>query len=162
MCCLKFCGCLPLAQERYKDTTGMIRPLHTEKYRDALISVLFGKEDHVVHFWVKGEAPLPKGSNSQASEISASSSNLLACGPSGPSHFSLMVGRLWRFGYWLQIKFWGWILSANVWKLTLCPPAILLLMQRKDGRLDFFKVETCLWYWDKCTFISEWLTTLWI
>ena len=44
-----------------------------------------GKEDHVVHFWVKGEAPLLKENNGQAWQISASSSNLQTCGPYGPS-----------------------------------------------------------------------------
>ncbi|KAL2309517.1 hypothetical protein Nmel_005722, partial [Mimus melanotis] len=43
LCTVKFYGCLPLVQEccrGYNSTTGGIWPLHTEKYRDALISVL--------------------------------------------------------------------------------------------------------------------------
>lgn len=52
------------------------------------------KEDCVVHFWVKGEAPLLKGS--QAWQIWASSSNCSACGPSGPSQTSLVMGRPWN------------------------------------------------------------------
>lgn len=157
----EMCGCLPLVQECCKDTA-----VQQEGYGLFMLKStgmpwfqFSGKEDHV-HFSVRSEASLLKGSNNQSLQGSASSPCLPAHDSPGPSQtFFLVAGRPLKVLILSSNK----ILSLNslckclkIDSLSFCNP-MTNAKERCQVR-GFFKVITYMWHWSKSAFLSEWVT----